>query len=292
MAHSFASIMKTTWTKNLQTQLRKDFVGKNFTNYKFEGSFVGSDTIRFPRQAKITIGTLTDFRASLTKQDITTTHEDFSLDQYRYFAFDIALDEDIETYISPKSQAFIDAKEWFADEFDQAIMGQYVNAGYVVDDGDMETASNGGTGNPIQVSKTNVYDMVLAVGETLDLNYVPANSRFLALSPREKRWLLKAPELTRSTTEAEKRLEKGYVGMIDENTMYISNNLTEASGTRHALAGQGKPICFGSNVKPQVFVGSIDESADFTYLVKGATKFGVKTFTEWSERLVDLQIKI
>lgn len=290
MAHDFQAIMKTTWTTNLQSQLRKSFVGVNITNYKFDGSFVGSDTIRFPRQAKITIGTLTNFRSALTKQDITTTPEDFSLDQYRYFAFDIALDEDIETYIDPKSQAFVDAREWFSDEFDKAIFGQYVNAGYVVDDGDMEVASNSGAGNPIIISKTNIYDMILAVSEEMDLAEIPSNDRWMAFSPRERRWLMKAPEMSRATETAERRIEKGSIGMVDDNTIYISNNLTETAWVRHALAGQGKPICFASNVKPQIFVGSIDESEDFTYLVKGATKFGVKTFSEWSERLLDVQI--
>lgn len=259
-------------------------------NTKFDGSFRGTDTVKFPRQQKIVIGTLTSFRQSLTKQDITTTGEDFSLDQYRYFAFDIALDEDIETYIDPKSQAYVDAKEGFSNEFDKAILGHYVDAGYTIDDGDMETASNGGTGNAIAVSKANIYDMFTAVSEVMDVNYIPQNDRWIMISPKESRKLKKSPEMQKSTVEAERRILKGVIGMLDDLMIYYSNNLAVAAGVRHILAGQGKPICFASNVKPSIYVGSIKESDDFTYLVKGATKFGTKVFTEGSEKLIDVEV--
>jgi len=293
MAHDFAAVMQTTWTTNLQMHLRKDFVGEKISNTKFDGSFVGTDTIKFPRQAKITIGTLTSFRQTITKQDITTTGENFSLDQYRFFAFDISLEEDIETYIDPKSQAYVDAKEGFANEFDKAILGHYVDAGYNIDDGDMETASNSGAGNPIQVSKTNIYDMFTAVSETMDIAYIPQNDRWIMISPKEKRLLKHSSEMQKSTVESERRVLKGVIGMLDDLMIYYSNNLIEAAGTRHALAGQGKPVCFASNVKPSIYVSSIKENlTNFTYLVKGATKFGTKVFTEGSERLLDVNIAV
>lgn len=290
MAHDFSAVMQTTWTTNLQNHLQKSFVGMKIANTKFDGSFRGTDTVKFPRQQKIVIGTLTSFRQSLTKQDITTTGEDFSLDQYRYFAFDIALDEDIETYIDPKSQAYVDAKEGFSNEFDKAILGHYVDAGYTIDDGDMETASNGGTGNAIAVSKANIYDMFTAVSEVMDVNYIPQNDRWIMISPKESRKLKKSPEMQKSTVEAERRILKGVIGMLDDLMIYYSNNLAVAAGVRHILAGQGKPICFASNVKPSIYVGSIKESDDFTYLVKGATKFGTKVFTEGSEKLIDVEV--
>ena len=290
MAHDFSAVMQTTWTTNLQNHLRKSFVGMKIANTKFDGSFRGTDTVKFPRQQKIVIGTLTNFRQSLTKQDITTTGEDFSLDQYRYFAFDIALDEDIETYIDPKSQAYVDAKEGFSNEFDKAILGHYVDAGYTIDDGNMETASNGGAGNAIAVAKTNIYDMFTAVSEVMDVNYIPQNDRWIMISPKESRKLKKSPEMQKSTVESERRVLKGVIGMLDDLMIYYSNNLTVATGVRHGLAGQGKPICFASNVKPSIYVGSIKESDDFTYLVKGATKFGSKVFTEGSEKLIDIEM--
>ena len=292
MANNFAAIIKETWSTNLQDQLRENFVGRMIANTKFDWSFTGSDTVNFPRQAKLTIGTLADFNASLTEQDITTTNETFVLDQIRYFAFRLNIIDRIETYIDPKNQTYKDSREGFSREDDRAVLGQYANAGYVLDDWDMEAPTNLGAGNPIITSKDNIFDMVTAQNQILDEANVPENDRFMILDPIRKRQIKNSPLLNRATTKWDDLVRKGFFGDIDDTNIWFSNGLTSAAGTIHALWGQGKPVSFASNLKPQVFVGSIAESSNFTFQVKGATKFGVKTFTEWSERLVDIHIKV
>lgn len=291
MANNFAAIIQKVYSDNLQTHLREEFVGKQIANTKFDWKFIGADTVNFPRQAKLVIGTLTDFNQNLTEQDVTTSNETFVLDQIRYFAYRLNITDSIETYIDPKHQTYIDVKEGFADEMDKAIFGQYQNAGYTIDDGNLETASNGGAGNPIIWSKDNVYDLITAINEVLDEASVPSNSRFVVFSPKEKRLLNKSPFLTRSTADWDKTVRKGFMGEVDSTKVLWSNNLQSAGGTKHVLAGQGMPVSFASNLKPQVFVGSIADSQNFTYQVKGATKFGVKTFTEGSERLIDVHVQ-
>lgn len=291
MANNFAAIIKETWSTNLQDQLRENFVGREIANTKFDGSFTGSDTINFPRQAKLTIWTLTDFNQALTEQDLVTSNETFVLDQIRYFAFRLNITDNIETYINPKNQTYIDAREWFSREYDRAILGQYVNAGYVLDDGNMETASNGWAGNPIITDKYNIFDMITALNQILDENNVEENNRFAILDPKRKRQIKNSLLLNRATPSWDALVRKGFFGDIDDINIWFSNGLTTAAWVTHALGGQGKPVSFASNVKPNIYVGSIDESDNFTYQVKWATKFGVKTFTEWSERLVDIQIK-
>lgn len=292
MANNFGPTIQKVYSKNLQAHLREEFVGKQIANTKFDGMFIGADTVNFPRQAKLVMGTLADFNANLAEQDITQSNETFVLDQIRYFAYRLNIIDKIETYIDPTNQTYVDIKEGFANEMDKSIFGQYQNAGYVVDDGNMETASNGGDGFPIIASKANIYDLVTAVNEVLDLANVPQNSRFVVFSPKEKRYFKNSELLTHATEAGDKTIRKGFMGMIDDTMILWSNNLPEAAGVRHALAGQGKPVSFASNLKPQVFVGTIAESNNFTYQVKGATKFGTKVFTEGSERLVDIELVI
>lgn len=290
MSNNFSAIIQKVYSENLQEHLRTEFVGKEVANTKFEGKFIGADTVNFPRQAKLIIGTLTSFNDNLVEQDITTSNETFVLDQIRYFAYRLNITDSIETYIDPKNQTYVDIKEGFANEVDKSIFGQYQNAGYTLADADMETASNGGGTNAIRASKDNIYDLCTAIDEKLSLARVPQNDRWVIFSPKEKRHLDKSPYMVRATNMGDEVVRKGFMGVIDNLKVMWSVNLTVAGGIRHALAGQGKPISFASNLQPQVFVGSIAESDNFTFQVKGATKYGVKTFIEGSERLMDVKL--
>ncbi len=82
--------------------------------------------------------------------------------------------------------------------------------------------------------------------------------------------------------------------MVDNMSIYWSNNLQVSGGvTKHALAGQGRPICFAANIKPKVqFVDSATQANSFINYIKAQTRFGVKTFAEGVERLCDVNIKV
>ena len=293
MVNDLSNEIKEVWEDKLQDQLREKFVGFNFANVKMDGKFIGADTVHFPRQAKLAVQTIASFNDSIVLQDLTSTDETFSLTERRYFAFTINIEEDIETYVDPRSQALKDVMEDFAREYDKQIFGEYANAGIVFDDGDMDTATNGGAGFPIILSKTNVVEMFININVKMDEGLVPSNDRKIALAPKDIGLLLKAPELTRATETAERRLETGLIGEIEGMMIYKSLQIQEVTGTRHSLAVQGLPISFGSNIKPNVFVSTVGENTDkFASVIKGATKFGTKLFTEGAERTVDVQIKV
>ena len=135
--------------------------------------------------------------------------------------------------------------------------------------------------------------MIVNINTVMDDNLIPDNDRKIAFKPREIGLLKKSPELTRATETAERRLETGLIWEIEGMMIYKSLQVQDVTGTRHSLAVQGKPICFGSNIKPNVFVSTVAENTDkFASVIKGATKFGTKLFTEWAERVVDVQIKV
>ena len=73
--------------------------------------------------------------------------------------------------------------------------------------------------------------------------------------------------------------------------IYFSNNLQTATGTTHALAWSWTPISFAANIKPKLEITPSQYRDDFVTLVKSQSKFWVKTFTEWANKLVDVQIK-
>lgn len=154
----------------------------------------------------------------------------------------------------------------------------------------MITATNGGAGNPVILTKSNVYDLVTAIAQKMDENNIPTNDRWLIVSPLEKRLLANAPELLRSTSMGDSVVTGGFMGEIDGVQIRYSNNLVSAGGVKHCLAGQGKPVCFAANIRPQVEITPSQYRTSFTTLVKAQSKYGVKTFTEGANKLIDVNV--
>jgi len=290
MANTLSDGIGEKWGSVLQAKLYESFVGMQISNTKFEGDFTGNDTVHFTRLAKITSLDLPTSYSSVTIQDLEETDETFSLDTRKHFAFELSEEDLVELRIDPESDAIKSGSHAFASDWDDSIFAQHANAGYTVDDGDMETATNGGTGNPVKLTKSNIYDLITAITETFDNANVPTEDRWVTFSPAEKRLLSKSDQFLRATNLGDQVVRKGFFGEVDDTKILISNNLVSAGGIKHVLAGQGKPICFASNIKPKVQVTPPQYRDSFTYLVKAQTKFGSKVFTEGSIKLADVEI--
>lgn len=288
MANTFQKAQE--WAGVLQSQLREAFVGKFIVSTKFEGDFHGSEIVNFRRQAKITTLPLATASSKVTIQTLTQTNETWTLDNRPHAAWEVANEDMVELDLDPNSQAIQDSVEQYGRDYDTDIMEEYANAGITVDDGDLETATNGGTGNSLIVSKTNIFDLFTAISEKLDDANVPNNNRWVMLSPAEKRLLSKSPDLVKATDKGDKIVTGGFMGDVDGFKVYYSNNLQTATGTKHILAGQGKPIDFAANVKPNLEITESKYRDSFTGLYKSMSKHGVKTFTNGAEKLVDVQI--
>jgi len=286
MANDIAANKAEAWSSVMQEVLREAFVGKFITNTKFEGLFNGNDTVHFPRLTPIVSNDLATSYSSVTVQNLVTTDETFTLDTRKHFAFEISDEDMIEMKISPKTQAIQDGAHAFANDYDNAIMAEYANAGTVMDGADI-----GEAGGDIVWDKDSAYPSILAIGQKLDEANVPGEGRFLIVDPKRKALMLQMPELLRSTALGDKTVTGGVIGQIDNFTIYYSNNLVTESSTTHLLAGAGKPISFAANVKPKVSIVTSDMRADsFVTSVKAQTKFGVKTFVEGANRLVDVPV--
>ena len=248
MSNTF--IKSEAWANVLQSVLRESFVGKFITNNKFEWEFDGNDTVHFQRLAKIVTSDMPSSYSEIPTQPLVETDEIFTLDNRKAFSVAISDEDYKELKISPDSQIIKDAAEKFAKDWDDVIMGEYANAGYVIADGDMETATNWGWSAAIVLSKTNIYDMFTAVSEVLDENNVPTDNRFIVISPKEKRFIAKSPDLVRDTKMGDEIVVKWgwYLGMINDLNIYYSNNLKTVSSVKHLIAGQGKPISFAAKI--------------------------------------------
>ena len=274
------------WAEFMQQRNYESYVGSKVINKKFEGDFVGNDTVHFTRGGGVTIGDLATSYSTFTPQDIAITDETFVLNLRKYAAISISDEDYVTMRINPDNHFLKEMADGFAKEYDTEIMKQYANAGLAVANTDL-----GGAGTNITVTAANVYELITVVAQKLDEANAPTDSRWMIISPKEKRAFLNSSLVDRSTSLADTLIEGGLIGTIDGITLYYSNNLQTVSTTKHLLAGQGSPISFAANIRPMVdFVPSSVSGNSFVNIIKAQTKFGVKTFAEDANRLVDITV--
>lgn len=291
MANNIAAGIGEKFSAVLQTELYESYVGAFISNTKFEGDFVGNDTVHFPRYTKLTVSALASSYDTLTTEDVVLTDETFVLNKRYAGSYKISDEDYIEMKVSPDSELIKSMKEAFSNIYDTEIMKEYANAGYTFDDGNMTTATNGGAGNSATLTKSNIYDAITGIAQIMDENNIPAADRFIVISPKERRLLANAPELIRSTSMGDRIVTGWFMGDVDGIKIFYSNNLQTVTTVKHLLAGAGKPISFAANIRPSItFVDSKSIKDEFVNYVKAQTKFGVKTFHEGAIKLIDVQI--
>ncbi len=288
------------WASMLQSQVRMDsFIWMMIADTKFEGLFDGNGTVNFRRQAKVTLSDMDTWSSEIPITKLVETNETFTLNVFKGFATEISDEEFKEMDIDPNSQVMKDAKEAFSRAYDLEIFGNYASASLSVDDGDMDVTTNLGAWTPIKATKANIYEAITKVNLAMDVAVdslgnatgLATNNRWLITSPYEKNLLSRSDDLIRSTEYGDKIVTGWFTWTLDGVKLYWTNLLSEAVNTRYCLFGQGKPIAFGSNIKPKIqFVWQETQANTFLNYLKGMTKYGSTVFTEWAENLGTFEI--
>jgi len=208
-----------------------------------------------------------------------------NIDQGRYF--NLILDDvmDIQSDIN-----LMDT--WSADAAQQMkiTIDRYVLANTVVDatipTQNKGTAAGRISGNinlgqtsaPVQITKTNIIDKILDLGQVLDEQNVPEQGRFLVAPPAMIK-LLKASDLKDAslTGDGNSVLRNGRIGMVDRFTIYSSNLMprpTDGSfNPTYAIAGVKMGLTFAMQVTK---VESLRAESTFGNLMRGLNVFGLK----------------
>jgi hypothetical protein len=271
----------------LQEVLREKFVGELISNTKFENDFKGGKEVRFTRQTKITTLPLASSYDAVTLQDIVQIEETFTLGQRTHFAYEVSIEDEVELKVDPNSQALQDVAEEFARDFDDSVMGQYVNAGFV---GDNATLLGGAAGD-ITLTSANIYEVIVNIKRLMDENNMPMSDRFIVLSPKEEVLLNLSPDVNKNTVKGDTIVEQAVVNTIAGIRIITSNGLVVETATRHILAGAGNPISFAANVRPFVEITpSASNATKFVNTYKGMTKYDSKVFFEGANRLIDVTV--
>ena len=141
----------------------------------------------------------------------------------------------------------------------------------------------GASGAPLQLTKTNILEVIVDCGLVLDEQEVPETNRWMVL-PKWALALLKKSDLKdASMTGVESALPNGRIGTIDRFTLYGSSNLAHAMDATltttmcwNAMFGHPMAISFATQLTKTQHIDKPEST--FAELVRSLNIFGRKVF--------------
>jgi hypothetical protein len=262
-----ANFIPEIWTKKLLKIFDKHTVMANLVNRDFEGDIqAAGDVVHVRTFGNITINNYTRDTA-ISFQALTDPMQDLTIDQQKYFAFKV---DDLD-----KAQSNMDILEGYTqraaiairDVIDTRLMGHCadVDAGNVI----------GSTGAPITLTAANIYGYIVDLGQKLDDCDIPAEGRYLVLTPKFKALLMKSTEFTRATSLGDEVVTNGRIGTVAGFEVFVTTNNPAVSGVVNLLAFTSDFISFASQVSKIEHVRPYDQFSD---AIKGLYLYGSKVF--------------
>lgn len=220
---------------------------------------------------------------TLVNQRPTSNIVELLIDKGKYWSAIVDDVQDVQSDIGLMNMWAQDASEQMKINIDTDVLGNIVtdinasNKGATA--GRISSSVNlGATGSPLQLTKTNIVDLIVDLGQTLDEQNVPETGRFLVL-PFWATALLKKSDLKDAslTGDGTSPLRNGRLGMIDRFTLYQSNNLskyTDGSVTAYdILAGHKNGLTFASQLTK---TESLRAESTFGNIMRGLQVYGYK----------------
>lgn len=205
------------------------------------------------------------------------------IDQGEYFACieddvdkvqaDINLMDEWSKDASEKMKLAIDAKVLTNILPDISTFNMGATAGRI-----SQSINLGSAGAPVQVTKTNVLDLLVDAGTVLDEANVSESGRFLII-PAWMAGLIKKSDLKDAslTGDSSSVLRNGRLGMIDRFTLYTSHNLNSVVDSTYrcfsVIGGHKMGLTFASQMTE---MESLRAESTFGNIIRGLQVYGYK----------------
>lgn len=257
------------WTAELLVALEKSLVyGANgVVNRDYEGDISQfGDTVNITTLADPTIGTYTA-HTNITVEDVDDTATVLTIDQSKYFAFEV---DDIEkrqargNVMSEQARKAAYKLRDVADQYIATQMSTSVDAGNQVAEQTISTASA-------------AYDLLVDLAVILDEDDVPTEGRWAVIEPAFHGLLLKDSRFIAAGDASGSQVRaNGVVGEAAGFTLRKSNNTPAGPGV-----GAGKQVLAGSPIATTYAEQIVKVEADrmelrFADLLKGLHLYGTK----------------
>jgi len=281
-----ANFVPEIWSGKLQVKFYKSTVLGEITNNDWEGEIKDQgDKVNIRTIPTITISDYTK-GMSLASQVPTSTPITLTIDYGKYF--NVIVDDVDATQADVKLMDMFtnDAAQQMKIGIDSLVLTQLATGGSsttplsaAANQGNSAGAISGNlalgvTATPVTLTKSNVLDTILNMGQALDEQNVPEDGRWLVI-PAWMGALIKNSDLKQAylTGDDTSILRNGKMGMIDRFTLYVSNNLYTASSKTTILAGTRDAVSFASQITN---VETLRSTTTFGNIMRGLNVFGFK----------------
>jgi len=241
------SLIPTIWSKKLLIKFYEQTMLTEICNTDYEGELKSQgDTVRIRTASSVTTR---DYEQGMNLQYEVPTpiYQDMQVNKGRYYGVRVGdllqkqadLDlMDMYTSEAAKEMKIAIEEEVFFNSFVTEGANAY-NKGASA--GALTGAYNLGTDTaPISTANPdNVLNAILRMGHALDEQNVPADGRWLLLSPYD-RYILMQSNLAAQffSGDSQSMVRSGKIGMIDRFTVYVSNLLPRGTTAKALVSGR------------------------------------------------------
>lgn len=248
----------TLYALQLLVEFYKATVFGEIANREYEGTISKhGDKVKIRTLPDITVH---DF---VNGQDLETDNPEGGLvelliDKGKYFNMGINLVDQRQSDIDFIEKWAVHASEQVKIEIDKDILADIYSDVHASNKGatagiDSGSYNLGTTGTPIQLTKTNILEVLVDCGSVLDEQNVPETDRWFVI-PTWAAGLIKKSDLKEVSMsgDSETPIRNGRLGKIDRFTLYTSNQVaktTDGSDTvSNFIFGQKSALTFASQI--------------------------------------------
>lgn len=269
------------WSSRLLKHLDMNLVFKSLVNTDYEGEIKNyGDTVRVNQIGNIKVENWAKTQ-NVVPQDLDSTQAILTIDQARYFAFQVYDVDAAQANVNLMDAAMERAAYSLAKDIDTFIAGKYKEAGIKLDNGYTVVSGEASTG------EITAYDLIVEISSKFDEKNVPDSGRWLVIPPWFHAMLLKSDEYKMAV---ENYKTTGVIPRVAGIQILKSNNLqtkTESNTLYHYLmGGTNMAISFAMQVQTTEAMRSASNFAD---VVRGLVLYGAKVF--YPEALVSVKVK-
>ncbi len=274
---AITNMISNVWSSRLLLALEKSLVfgQNNVTNKEYQTEISAEGDRAFIHSFNdLTIGTYVKNTTTISYEQLTDSRQTLLLDQSKYFAFRVDDVDDAQSKPKVIDAATSHAAYQLAETADTYLSGLYAGATNV--------------GTVLTATSANIYSRVVDAATTLDTNNVPAEGRFLIVSPGIKNLLLNNSTFLTASSES---VLNGAVGRVAGFDVLVSNSVaqvgTSPTRVQHCIAGHPIAWTFAQQISN---IEGIRLEASFADGVRGLYTYGAKVLRPTA--LLDLNVQI
>lgn len=264
------NFIPTLWSAELLVSLKKSLVygQAGVVNRDYQGTISGfGDTVKINGISSVTVGNYAKNTDMPAPETLTGNQNVLTIDQSKFFNFQI--DDVDKAQQNPKvmSQAMIEAAYALRNTADQFLAGRMAT-------GALAASLIGNDTTPVVPTKATAYDYLVDLGVKLDEQDVPEEGRWIILPPWFHGMMEKDSRFIQATAKGDDVIANGVIGRAAGFTVMKSNNVPNTAGAKYKIiAGHSLASSFAEQVHD---VEAYRPESRFADAVKGLHLYGGK----------------